>query len=117
MREGFEVSQQGDNRAFSLAGELDIGTAPVLEAAVEPLLGQPGSVVFDLQGLTFADSTGLRVFLRVAGRLGGGGRVVLVSPQPTVRRILDLTQMSRLMDIRYDSAEAAAQADELPSQP
>ena len=47
--------------ALVLSGELDIETVPVFEAEIERVLADaPVTVVLDLPGLEFLDSTGLR---------------------------------------------------------
>ena len=61
---------QGGSRV-TLRGELDLGSAPQLEQA---LGATNGRVVLDLSGLTFMDSTGVRVLLEAAAR--GGLRVI-----------------------------------------
>ena len=47
-----------------LAGELDLASAPTLEATTTRLCADGASeIVFDLRGLSFIDSTGLRTIL------------------------------------------------------
>jgi anti-anti-sigma factor len=63
---------QGGSR-LTLRGELDLGTAGQLETA---LAGTAGPVVLDLTGLTFMDSTGVRMLLEAAERDHGGLRII-----------------------------------------
>jgi anti-anti-sigma factor len=58
--------EQGTTR-LTLRGELDLGTAGQLESA---LAEADGDVLLDLRGLTFMDSTGVRVLLEAAERDG-----------------------------------------------
>jgi anti-anti-sigma factor len=56
-------------RRIALRGELDLGTAGQLQAALAAETGGP--LVLDLTGLTFMDSTGVRVLLEAAERTDG----------------------------------------------
>jgi anti-sigma B factor antagonist len=44
-------------------GELDIATAPRLQAVLAEASAQGGTLVLDMSGLAFIDSTGIRVLL------------------------------------------------------
>jgi anti-anti-sigma factor len=59
---------------LTLRGELDLGTTGRLEQA---LAEANGDVLLDLRGLTFMDSTGVRVLLEAAER---GGNLRIVAP-------------------------------------
>jgi anti-sigma B factor antagonist len=75
----------------SVAGELDLATAPELARA---LASVEGDVTVDLSAATFADPSGLRVLL-VAG---GGRRVrVLCRVGGPVARLLALTGTEQLL--------------------
>jgi anti-anti-sigma factor len=57
-------SAQGARHVLELKGELDIASAPVLEAAMVRLWGEEATeVLLDLHGLDFIDSTGFRAIL------------------------------------------------------
>src|SRR5688572_30037851 len=63
---------QGGQR-LTLRGELDLATTERLESALADA-GTP--VVLDLSGLTFMDSTGVRVLLEAAEGAGVGLRII-----------------------------------------
>lgn len=72
----FDLRVERDERGASrvtLRGELDLGTAAQLEQA---LAEAGGDVLIDLRGLTFMDSTGVRVLLEAAERHSQGLRIV-----------------------------------------
>ncbi|HEY2217476.1 MAG TPA: STAS domain-containing protein [Solirubrobacteraceae bacterium] len=57
------VREEGD-ALLTLSGELDIATIPRLEAAVDATLtGDLRTLTIDLSGLSFVDSSGLRMFI------------------------------------------------------
>ena len=67
----------------SLSGELDMATADLLWAELEPVL-QPGRTVV-------LDSTGMRVLLRASRRAGEvGGAFQMTAVPPPVERVLTL---------------------------
>jgi anti-sigma B factor antagonist len=76
----------------SVAGELDVATAPELARA---LAGIDGDVTVDLSGATFADPSGLRVLL--AARAGGCRLRVVRRGGGPVARLLTLTGTDTLL--------------------
>ncbi len=64
--ENFSIQEEpeDDRCTLVLRGELDLASAPALEAATTRLCGEGASeIVVDLRGLSFIDSTGLRTIL------------------------------------------------------
>ena len=78
---------------LALSGELDMANAPLLEAAMgAPELSATKTVVLDLQGLTFLDSTGLRIILAAREQSWRRGQEFAVTPgSPQVQRLLSVT--------------------------
>jgi anti-anti-sigma factor len=78
-------------------GELDIATASSLREAIE-IAARDSSVTLrvDLSGVTFIDSTGLRVMLDADERYGT--RVEFV-PSQAVERLLALTHLGERLQI------------------
>jgi stage II sporulation protein AA (anti-sigma F factor antagonist) len=85
-----------------VAGELDVASGPALEHEVARVLdGQGGDFRLDLSALTFMDSTGARALVRVHRRIESiGRRLVLVSPTPPVRRVIELLGLDELIDVQ-----------------
>jgi anti-sigma B factor antagonist len=110
--ERFSVSVEERSPArfvVTVAGELDLSQAEDLGTRLEALI-KPGTVVaLDAAALTFMDSTGLRVLLQAtahAAARAAGFR--LVSPQPAVIRVLELSGTMNVVDLREDLAAALA---------
>jgi anti-sigma B factor antagonist len=79
----------------ALTGELDLATSPALERTLHDLPAAAGGrVVVDLRGLTFMDSTGLRVLMRwdLAGREAGLEPVFVAGPD-AVQRVFEATRL------------------------
>ena len=83
-------------------GELDVATAPALEGAVDGALdGQDGELCLDFSGLKFMDSTGARAVIHAYDKaVSLRARLVILSPAPVVRRVLELMGLDRIMDIK-----------------
>lgn len=86
-----EIVKGPSPRSLALVGELDASTADRLAEALAAQHEEPGDVRLDLSGLAFLDSVGLSALIATARRLGDGDHLVLVSPQETVRRTLQLS--------------------------
>src|SRR5262245_16413929 len=77
-----------------LVGRLDTATAPQAEKEIQPVLsGSLKEVVFDLAGLTFIGSAGLRVLLGARKALAArGAQVHLTNLQPQIEKVLDIVK-------------------------
>lgn len=75
--------------AFALHGELDMASADEVLAQLRTAPAE-ADLTLDLSGLTFMDSTGLRVFLEAACTRNHGSCVVLKNPSVAVARVLEI---------------------------
>ncbi|HEY1329844.1 MAG TPA: STAS domain-containing protein [Actinomycetota bacterium] len=87
---------------FRLEGEADMSTEDLLLSTLEEARRNGHPIVLDLSGLTFLDSSGLRVFLRVAASLDPAQPLVLRSLTPSVRRVFDLSLPGGVPGIRIE---------------
>jgi anti-sigma B factor antagonist len=97
----FDPHQVGVHTVVEVTGEIDVASAPVLRDRVLALLnrGAP-SLVVDLRGVTFIDSTGVGSLLRVYHRQTLlGGAIHFVADQHAVLRVLDLMQLTRRLHV------------------
>jgi anti-anti-sigma factor len=87
----------------TLKGRLDTDTAPAAEQAMGPVLATaPPHVVFDLGGLQFISSAGLRVLLLARKKLTEiGSECLLLNVQPQIARVLEVVKV--LPDLRLFS--------------
>jgi len=97
----FETIKNGSVAVIAATGELDLSGAAVLEAEIERLASEPelGTVVLDMRGLEFMDSSGLRlVVLADMKAREAGRRFALVRGSDTVHRVFEITRMSDRLD-------------------
>lgn len=86
------TTRTGGDARIDLVGELDSTSAPgfrsVVEQAVEPT---PERLVLDLSGLTYLSSAGLRSLVFARQKMGPRVDLVLLSPVPEVRAVIEMT--------------------------
>ena len=103
-------------RGCRMLGEIDFtSTGPVQATLNGMILPGGGTVVVDLSGVDFIDSSGLGALVQ-ANRIAAerGNRFVVVA-SPPVRRLLTVTALDTVLDT-YDDL-AAAEAAILAGQP
>jgi anti-anti-sigma factor len=109
----FSVSRRssGEVQIVSLTGDVDLGSARDFEQAIDAVSADGrGPVVFDLSGVPFMDSIGLRLLIRARRRLEREERrLVIVAGQRPVRSVFELTRTDRQLDI-VDTLDEAVRA-------
>jgi len=85
---------------LTLSGELDIAMAPRVRNRLEDFAGD---VELDCSALTFIDSAGINLFVELHHtRVDAGAKLTLVNPPHCVTRLLELTEVDRLVDVRSE---------------
>ena len=96
MGEGtFRVEMTDDPVGARLIGELDLASYDDATAALSPLFDASGDVVLDVADLSFMDSSGIRLLIRLQRSIDGGA-VVVRSPQLHVERLLQIAGLPDL---------------------
>ncbi len=93
-----------------ICGELDVSTAPDLRERLLAVLNRRtlSRLILDLSKLEFMDSSGMAVVVNTERRARLLGRtVVLVAPQRSVSRVLQICGVDRFLP-RFDDVSAAA---------
>jgi anti-anti-sigma factor len=90
---------------LTVSGEIDLATAPSLAAALDEIEAASGrSVHLDLAEVTFLDSSGISVLVNCRRRLeDAGGGLVLHRATPTVRRVLEISGLGAVFELRPDA--------------
>lgn len=85
---------------ITVAGELDLSTAPQLKWMLEDVESEgERHVVVDLSEVSFIDSTALGVLVGAQRGLHPGMRLAIVCAQESVRRIFELTGLDGVFEI------------------
>src|SRR5215218_4693662 len=90
--------REGDAVVLALLGELDLAGEPRLEAAIDDAHTAGHPLTIDLSGLTFIDSSGLRVLVRLHNRaITSGLSYRLIAGPPQVQRTFALCGLDRTL--------------------
>jgi anti-sigma B factor antagonist len=103
---------------ISLAGEVDLYTAPEFKQQLLEVIGQGGKdVIVDFTDTTFIDSTTLGVLVGGVKRLRtNDGQLSLVCSDRNITKIFEITGLDRVFTIYPSRDEAVANVGS-PSQP
>jgi anti-sigma B factor antagonist len=98
----FERVDRDDVRILVARGEIDVACRSEFQDQIVKLISEARSPAYvDLSQVTFLDSSGLGVL--VGGMKVGktrGVEVVLLSPQPNVLRVLEISGLDEIFTIR-----------------
>jgi anti-sigma B factor antagonist len=93
---------------IALRGEHDLSTGPAIQAACDDAWAHSSSIVFDLAGATFIDSTVVGVMVRArrrAAESGGSVAVVATAGGPPAR-VLTLVGINDVLPLHETRDEA-----------
>ncbi|HEU4976518.1 MAG TPA: STAS domain-containing protein [Baekduia sp.] len=96
------IREDGGDVLIALRGELDVASAPQLEAALLPPVEAGRRAVLDLGQLEFMDSTGVRVLVTAhhAAEEHGGRLTLLRTPEGSpVHRVLEISGLDAVLEI------------------
>jgi anti-anti-sigma factor len=105
-----EATENGAVTVLALTGELDIsGIGRVEEELRQVEEKSPGAVVLDLRGLTFMDSSGLRLVLEADMRARREARRFAIVPGPeSVHRVFLIALLDKRLEFVDDPAQVTA---------
>lgn len=100
------TARRGSFTVLTVAGDVDLGTAGSLaEEVIMATSDGSGDLVIDLGGVTFLDSSGLKVLVSTQKRTEqAGGSMSLVAVPRVVMRVLTVTALDKVFAI-YDSVD------------
>ena len=99
------------SRVLRLIGELDIAAKPSFEAAWSSVSAPEASVILDLSGLTFCDSSGLSLLIHAHHEArSAGGQLIMSGLNPLMERLLAVTALDSVFTVRSDVSTALAES-------
>ena len=96
------VSSRDNAVTIALSGEIDHHGAKAMMAELDEAIAErlPARLILDMSGVTFMDSSGIAVLLRVLRQMGHTGGALRVTAIPTqARRVLDAAGVGRLITL------------------
>ena len=92
------VEESPDRALVSIVGDLDMATVDRLAGATREVLLGDRHVVFDLGGVSFVDSSGLRYFLDLYQRADGDGfSFTLRRARRSVHKTFEVAGLDRVL--------------------
>ncbi|MDQ1090797.1 MULTISPECIES: STAS domain-containing protein [Xanthomonas] len=106
---------QDKRQRLTLSGRLDTHTYQALDEALAPLLATPiTTLVLDLSHLDYISSAGIRSIFKARKVLAAReGRVLVVNPQPQIRKVFDVVKAVPLNEIFTSVQELDDYLDEM----
>ena len=99
-----DVAARVDDRvALTFVGEIDATNAEIVDSFLTRALvvdDPPREVVLEMSGVTFIDSNGLSVLVRHRRAAGERTTVVIENPADHLRRLLEITALDALFEVR-----------------
>jgi anti-sigma B factor antagonist len=99
------VATEDGAATITLGGDLDVASAPELSLVLARVLGDGCTEIFlDLTALELMDSAAIDLIARALPVIKQhGAHLVLRSPRPLIRRVLDLSGVSSLVSANAES--------------
>jgi anti-sigma B factor antagonist len=89
----------GENAKIIVAGRLDTQTAPELEKEVDAVIGDLKELTFDMAGLEYVSSAGLRVILKAQKIMNTKGSMKLINVNDSIMEVFDITGFLDILTI------------------
>ncbi|HZD78658.1 MAG TPA: STAS domain-containing protein [Actinomycetota bacterium] len=108
------VRRTDDVAILELGGDLDVSSVAVVERSLSELEAEaPPRLVIDLRGLTFLDSSGLRMIVAADARARRDGRdLVLIRGPESVARVFRTTLLEWRLRMVDDPSEVPGWGDD-----
>ena len=109
-------TREGDGQiVVVLRGELDVADAAKVAGSLAVVAASGRTVIVDLEGLEFIDSSGLAALVRARQHArAAGSDLLLAAPQRQVLRILAITRLIDVFAVHACVDEAAGLAGPIP---
>ena len=98
-----QIREEEENIYVKIYGEIDLKIADDLRQELDETLDKSDKInlVLDFVGVDFIDSSGLGVILGRYKKISiQGGKIVILNPNPNVKRILELSGLNSLVEVK-----------------
>jgi anti-sigma B factor antagonist len=89
----------GENAKILVVGRLDTQTAPELEKEIDSVISSLKELVFDMKGLEYVSSAGLRVILKAQKIMNTQGSMKLIGVNDSIMEVFDITGFLDILTI------------------
>ena len=91
--------QEGTTLTVAIEGRLDTVTAPQLEGELRTAVNGVEELIFDLDGMEYISSAGLRVLLSAQKVMNRQGKIVIRHVKPEIMEIFEVTGFADILNI------------------
>ena len=91
--------QDGTTLTVALEGRLDTVTSPHLEGELRTAVNGVTELIFDLTGLEYISSAGLRVLLSAQKVMSRQGKMTIRNVKPEIMEIFEVTGFTDILTI------------------
>ena len=89
----------GDSATVAIVGRLDTQTAPELEKELDTFISGLKALTFDMKGLEYISSAGLRVILKAQKIMNTQGSMRLTDVNDSIMDVFDITGFLDILTI------------------
>ena len=105
------VTYQHGIAVLAISGEMDLASAAAVEHAIAEVLAEdPPSLIIDLLGVQFLDSTGVAILLNAREKFVDCERFSVVAQGRMTSRAIQLLDLDRLLSLQETVEEALSMA-------
>lgn len=94
-----EIKKNANETTIEIVGRLDTITAPVLEKTINDNASSIKNLIFDMRGLEYISSAGLRVLLGAQKKMQRIGTMKLINVCDEVMEIFEMTGFADILVI------------------
>lgn len=94
-----EKKLNGDSVTLKVTGRLDTQTAPELEKELDEILEGIKELTFEMEGLEYVSSAGLRVILKAQKAMNAQGSMKLTGVNDSIMEVFDITGFLDILTI------------------
>lgn len=89
----------GENATLIVTGRLDTQSSPELEKELDQIIANLKELVFDMAGLEYISSAGLRVILKAQKIMNTKGSMKLTNVNDSIMEVFDITGFLDILTI------------------
>jgi anti-sigma B factor antagonist len=89
----------GESAKIIVVGRLDTQTAPELEKEIDEVITNVKDLIFDMNGLEYVSSAGLRVILKAQKIMNTKGSMKLIGVNDSIMEVFDITGFLDILTI------------------
>ena len=94
-----EKKLNGESATLLVSGRLDTQTAPELEKELDGVVSGLKELTFDMSGLEYVSSAGLRVILKAQKIMNTQGSMKLIGVNDNIMEVFDITGFLDILTI------------------